>query len=126
MQRQLFTIIFFFWMILALAVSGCSFNAFKPMQDCASFDQVSNQTFAACYSSVKSLAESIDSAADSKIISPKREIILLDELDKAFEYLKIAETTWRGNIEDPTVHLELAQALLVAIQNSIEEEKANE
>ena len=115
---KFFAWIVFFAVATVVALPGCSSAPTQPIKDCFSFTQPTNQAFAACYSTIETLAETADAAADANIISSNDEKEALDQIESAFQYIVIAESIVKDG-GDAQTELELVQKILLQVQKSL-------
>lgn len=114
----------FISILSVITLPGCALiNSMKgqPIVDCVSLTVPTNNSIGACYSTIKSLAETVDSLADSGLITKDREDEYLDELQSALDILKTVEAMIGNDMDNATDQLRLAQKLLVVLSDNIED-----
>lgn len=110
-----------FTIMLAL-FAGCATvkEITAPVKDCADIRSINNQTLAACYVTVESLADQADALADAGVISKEQEMRFLISLADSLDFLNSARALVGSDADTARQKLELAQQILTTVAAQLE------
>ncbi|MDX1496953.1 MAG: hypothetical protein R3352_05310 [Salinisphaeraceae bacterium] len=106
-----------------LLLPGCATlkQTAQPFTDCADVRNPSNQTLAACYVSVETLADQADALADAGLITKEQEMDFLLQLSDTLDFLNEARALVSTDAQTATEKLALAQRILETVANALED-----